>query len=141
MPGSLPSLEIRRTLKAAGMRSTRQRQALASLLLRHGNRHVTAESLHSEALAEGVRVSLATVYNTLHRFTRAGLLRELVVDSGRSYFDTNTSPHHHFLDQRTGVLADIPSGRLRVTGIPTPPEGTEIAGVEVIVRVRSGASE
>ncbi|MDP6351355.1 MAG: Fur family transcriptional regulator [Alphaproteobacteria bacterium] len=141
MLGGPPNPEIRRTLKAAGLRSTRQRHALASVLLRHGNRHVTAETLHAEVRAEGVKVSLATVYNTLHSFTRAGLLRELMVESGPSYFDTNTTPHHHFLDQRTGVLTDIPNGRLRVTGIPSPPESGEIAGVEVIVRVHSGGPE
>ena len=83
-------------LKAAGLRPTRQRLALAKLLLESGPRHVTAEELFHEARSAGIPVSLATVYNTLHQFTSVGLLREVVVDLGQSYFDTNTSHHHHF---------------------------------------------
>ena len=90
-------------LKAAGLRPTRQRLALAKLLLESGPRHVTAEELFHEARSAGIPVSLATVYNTLHQFTSVGLLREVVVDMGQSYFDTNTSHHHHFFDEATGA--------------------------------------
>ena len=83
-------------LTAAGLRPTRQRLGLARLLFEGGNRHITAEQLHREATDGGVKVSLATVYNTLHQFTNAGLLREIMVDSNRCYFDTNVSEHHHF---------------------------------------------
>ncbi len=123
-------------LRAAGLRPTRQRVALARLLLEGGDRHVTAELLHSEAMSSGIRVSLATVYNTLHQFTEAGLLREAVVEPGRSYFDTNTADHHHFFCETTGELRDIPAHYLSVTGLPEPPSGTEIRRVDIIVRVR-----
>lgn len=83
----------------------------------------------------GVTVSLATIYNNLHQFTSAGLLREVVVDSARSYFDTNVSAHHHFFHEETGMLEDIPDSALNVDSIPSLPEGTEISSVDVIVRV------
>lgn len=124
-------------LKAGGLRPTRQRLALARLLFEGGDRHLTAENLHSEAQEAGVRVSVATVYNTLHQFTKAGLLREVVVEPGRSYFDTNVDDHHHFYFEATGDLQDIPSDRLRVRELPEPPEGTRIERVDVVVRVRN----
>jgi Fur family iron response transcriptional regulator len=122
-------------LRGAGLRPTRQRLALARLLFERGDRHVTAELLHGEALAQTVRVSLATVYNTLHQFTTAGLLREVVVEPGRSYFDTNIDEHHHFFSESVGTLQDIPGEDVVVSGLPQPPAGTEIRRVEVIVRI------
>jgi Fur family iron response transcriptional regulator len=122
-------------LRAAGLRPTRQRIALAKLLFDRGDRHVTAEELHGEAEAGNVAVSLATVYNTLHQFTDAGLLRQVVVDSGRSYFDTNTSDHHHFFFEDTGRLKDIPGDAVTVSALPAPPAGGRIQRVDVIVRV------
>ncbi|MEQ8935098.1 MAG: Fur family transcriptional regulator [Amphiplicatus sp.] len=83
-------------LRSVGLRPTRQRLALAKLLFDGRDRHLTAEKLHVEAQAAAIPVSLATVYNTLHQVTDAGLLREIAVDASRSYFDTNTSDHHHF---------------------------------------------
>ena len=127
--------ELRERLRAAGLRPTRQREALWLLLFRGGDRHVTAEALHREAMQAGEQVSLATVYNTLHQFTQAGLLREVVVDSGRAYFDTNTSRHHHFFNTATQELADIPGHAIAVGGLPEAPEGTEVEDVEVVVRV------
>lgn len=126
---------IRDRLREAGLRPTRQREELALLLFGEGDRHVTAEALHREAMMAGTQVSLATVYNTLHQFTEAGLLREVVVDSGRAYFDTNTSRHHHFFNTRTHELADIHGDAISVGRLPTPPEGTEVEDVEVVVRV------
>lgn len=122
-------------LRAAGLRPTRQRLALARLLFDGCDRHISAEQLHTEALSSNIRVSLATVYNTLHQFTDAGLLREIVVDAGRSYFDTNTSEHHHFFYEKTGRLCDIPPELIGLTKIPTAPEGMNISRVEVIVRI------
>lgn len=122
-------------LRTAGLRPTRQRLALAKLLFENGDRHVTAEQLHGEALANDVRVSLATVYNTLHQFTAAGLLREIVVEAGRSYFDTNTSEHHHFFYEKSGKLMDIPGEAIDVAKVPQAPEGTRIQRVDVIVRL------
>ena len=122
-------------LKAAGLRPTRQRLALAKLLFDQDDRHVTAEQLHAEADDARVVVSLATIYNTLHQFTRSGLLREVVVEQGRSYFDTNTSEHHHFFNESTGELVDIPSWPFLVEDLPTPPSGTRIARIDVVVRL------
>jgi Fur family iron response transcriptional regulator len=123
-------------LKAGGLRPTRQRLALARLLFETEDRHVTAEQLHGEALEASVRVSVATVYNTLHMFTKVGLLREVVVEPGRSYFDTNVDDHHHFYFESTGDLQDIPSDQLHVAEVPEPPRGTRIARVDVVVRVQ-----
>lgn len=123
-------------LRNAGLRPTRQRLALAKLLFSGYDRHISAEQLHSEALEQNIRVSLATVYNTLHQFTDAKLLREIVVDSGRSYFDTNTTEHHHFFFEETGQLSDIEEGDMAVVSLPTPPEGAKIERVDVVVRLR-----
>ena len=101
---------------------------------------MTAEQLHGEALAAGIRVSLATVYNTLHRIADSGLMHEVVVEPGRSYFDTNISDRHHFFCEVTGRLPGIPGEDLRVTSLPMPPAGTEISRVDVIIRVRPGSA-
>lgn len=122
-------------LQAVGLRPTRQRLGLARLLFDGADRHVTAEQLHAEALSADMRVSLATVYNTLNQFTDAGLLREVVVEAGKSYFDTNTSDHHHFFLEGSGRLEDIPGRDVVLASLPTPPAGTRVARVDVIVRL------
>ncbi|MFZ3034900.1 MAG: iron response transcriptional regulator IrrA [Parvibaculum sp.] len=123
-------------LRDAGLRPTRQRLALGRLLFDGGDRHVTAETLHEEAQSAGISVSLATVYNTLHQFTGAKLLREVVVDSSRTYFDTNISDHHHFFVENSGKLMDIDGQKIAITGLPDAPDGTGIARVDVIVRLQ-----
>jgi Fur family iron response transcriptional regulator len=123
-------------LRDAALRPTRQRVELIGLLCRAGDRHVTAESLHVEAARAGVRVSLATVYNTLHQFTEAGLLRQVVVDGSRTYFDTNTGDHQHFFVEDEGALIDIPGENIAVAGVPAPPKGTNVERIDVVVRVR-----
>lgn len=120
----------------AGLRPTRQRLALGQLLFLGGHRHVTAESLYEEAMAANTYLSLATVYNTLNQFTEAGLLRELAVSGAKSFFDTRTSPHHHFWSEADGEMADVPAEEVEIARLPTPPEGMEIAGVEVMIRLR-----
>ncbi len=130
-----PFSKVFEQLKSAGLRPTRQRLALGKLLFENGDRHLTAEKLHTEALNEEIRVSLATVYNTLHQFTEAGLLREIVVDSSRSYFDTNTSNHHHFFIEETGDLHDIPADQVNLSNLPPAPDGREVKRVDVVVRV------
>jgi Fur family iron response transcriptional regulator len=122
-------------LRNAGLRPTRQRLALAKLLFENGNRHITAEDLHSEARGASVSVSLATVYNTLHQFTQTGLLREVVVESGRAYFDTNTSQHSHFFFEKSGRLLDIPADAIEISELPPAPDGAEITGIDVTVRI------
>src|SRR5882762_928330 len=138
MSEARPFTPMVQKLRTAGLRPTRQRMSLAKLLFDAGDRHVTAEQLHQEATTARVRVSLATVYNTLHQFTTAGLLREVVVQPGRSYFDTNIADHHHFFCESNGLLQDIAAEDLTVIGLPLPPLGTEIGRVEVIVRVHLG---
>ena len=123
-------------LRRAGLRPTRQRLALAHLLFGHGDRHVTAEGLHEEAVAAGMPVSLATVYNTMHQFTRARLLREVTVDGSRTYFDTNIGNHHHFYCEEDGTLMDIDGDAIAVAGVPLPPPGAEVDRVDVIVRLK-----
>ena len=128
--------EIRARLRQADLRPTRQRMSLAELLFGRGNRHLSAENLHEEAMVHRVPVSLATVYNTLHQFTEAGLLREVAVDGSKTYFDTNTSEHHHFFVEADNELHDFPSDDVTVGGLPAPPKGTQVSRVDVIVRVR-----
>ena len=123
-------------LRDSGLRPTRQRVALADLLFSQGNRHLSAESLHEEAMRRQVPVSLATVYNTLHQFTEAGLLREVAVDGSKTYFDTNTTDHHHFFVEDDNQVLDIPPGAMGVDDIPEPPPGYEISRVDVVVRLR-----
>ncbi len=130
-----PYSQILGRLRDAGLRPTRQRLALGRLLFDGGPRHVTAEALHGEALQANIRVSLATVYNTLHQYTGAGLLREIVVDSQRSYFDTNTGDHHHFFFEDSGRLEDIAGDHILVAEPPEPPEGARVERVDVIVRL------
>ena len=135
MTASRPFTNALELLRAAHLRPTRQRLALTRLLFEQGERHVTAEQLHGEAVAAAVRVSLATVYNTLHQFIEAGLLREVVVNSGRSYFDTNVSDHHHFFFEYSGRLLDILGEHVAVSGLPKAPAGAVIRRVDVIIRV------
>ena len=124
-------------LQTAGLRPTRQRLTLAALLIGDGNnRHVTAESLH-EAAAGCEAVSLATVYNTLRAFCEAGLMAEITVDGSRSYFDTRTDDHPHFYWEDDGRLTDAPADSVRIEALPDVPEGTEIAKVDVVIRLRT----
>jgi len=123
-------------LREAGLRPTRQRLALGRLLFEGGDRHVTAETLHEEAQNAGISVSLATVYNTLHQFTGVHLLREVVVDSSRTYFDTNISDHHHFFVEKSGKLMDIDGEKIAIMGLPEAPVGMGISRVDVIVRLQ-----
>jgi Fur family iron response transcriptional regulator len=127
--------DIAKKLRGAGLRPTRQRVALAELLFAGGDRHVTAELLHEEAQTSKVRVSLATVYNTLHQFTEVGLLREVAVEGAKTYFDTNTSNHYHFFCENTGGLMDIETRDIRIQGLPEAPEGMTISRVDVLVRL------
>lgn len=129
--------ELVERLRQAGLRPTRQRLALARLLFGAGDRHVTAELLHGEAALEGVRVSLATVYNTLHHFTRVGMLNQVVVDAGRYYFDTNTLHHHHFYVESEHRLIDIEGEAVEVGRLPEPPAGRAIERIDVVVRLKS----
>jgi len=122
-------------LRSAGLRPTRQRLALAKLLFAHGPRHVTAESFFNEARTKRVPLSLATVYNALHDFTEKGLLREISIKSGQSYFDTNTADHHHFYFERSGKLQDVPLESVLISSLPDAPAGEKIERVDVVIRL------
>jgi Fur family iron response transcriptional regulator len=136
MTYSTDRIGIDQRVRDAGLRPTRQRVALADLLFAKGDRHLSAEELHEEALSAGVPVSLATVYNALHQFTEAGLLRILAVEGAKTYFDTNTSDHHHFFIEGENTVFDIMSGPVKVIDLPEPPEGMEIVNVDIVVRLR-----
>ncbi|MFN3721763.1 MAG: iron response transcriptional regulator IrrA [Paracoccaceae bacterium] len=124
-------------LARGGLRPTRQRLSLASLLVGDGlNRHVTAESLFALSVQSGDRVSLATVYNTLRAFCSAGLMNEVVVDGSKSYFDTRMDDHPHFYWEDTAELTDAPNDQLEISALPDAPDGTEISRVDVVIRLR-----
>jgi len=124
-------------LASAGLRPTRQRTALAGLLVGDGrNRHVTAESLHAASREAGQSVSLATVYNTLRAFCEAGLIREITVDGSKSYFDTRIDDHPHFYWEEDGRLTDAPAAELEIARLPEAPRGAEVAKVDVVIRLR-----
>jgi Fur family transcriptional regulator, iron response regulator len=124
-------------LMRGGLRPTRQRLSLATLLVGDGeNRHVTAESLYALSVQSDEKVSLATVYNTLRAFCEAGLMNEVVVDGSKSYFDTRMDDHPHFYWEDTASLTDAPADQLQITGLPTAPEGTVVSKVDVVIRLR-----
>ncbi len=127
---------LKSKLREAGLRPTRQRVALGWMMFGKGDRHLSAENLYEEAIKARVPVSLATVYNTLHQFTEAGLLRQVAMDGTKAYFDTNTSDHHHFYIEGEDRMVDIPGLTFSVGQLPPIPEGMEIAHVDVVVRLR-----
>lgn len=134
---SLGKQDTEELLRKASLRPTRQRLALADLLFGGDNMHITAEELHSLSKQNGIHVSLATIYNNLHQFTEAGLLKEVSVNSSRYYFDTNTEPHHHFFYEDDHRLEDIPRDSLNIEKMPALPDGQEIEAVEVIIRIKN----
>jgi Fur family iron response transcriptional regulator len=131
-----PWHDVKSMLREVGLRPTRQRMALGWILFAKGDRHLTAEMLYEEATKAKVPVSLATVYNTLHQFTEVGLLRQVAVDGSKTYFDTNVSQHHHFFVEGENDLLDIPNADVVVGKTPIPPEGYEVARIDVVVRLR-----
>ncbi|MGJ0502947.1 MAG: iron response transcriptional regulator IrrA [Methylocystis sp.] len=128
--------DLKARLRNAGLRPTVQRLSLSRLLFGNGDRHVSAEALHAEAREAGLTMSLSTVYNTLNQFAEAGLLREIAVQGPRTYFHTRTSPHHHFMDEATGRMFDAADGTVEFARLPAPPEGMEVVGCDVIIRIR-----
>ena len=137
MKSPAPSpVTLAKRLRAAGLRPTRQRLAIAAILFDGHDRHVTAETLHAEVRARRIPMVLATVYNALHQFRAAGLLREVLVTPERCYFDTNTSDHHHFYIEPEGMLVDIPADGVNISGLPRQPAGTSVRRVDVVVRVQ-----
>jgi Fur family iron response transcriptional regulator len=135
-----PWHDVKAMLRSVGLRPTRQRMALGWLLFGKGDRHLSAEMLYEEATRAKVPVSLATIYNTLHQFTEAGLLRQIGVDGSKAYFDTNVSEHHHFFLEDADAIIDIPNADVTFGKPPSAPEGYEIARVDVVVRLRRKGS-
>ena len=132
-----PDARLTSWLATGGLRPTRQRLALAALLVGDGeDRHVTAEGLYAAAAGTADKVSLATVYNTLRAFCDAGLMNEVVVDGSRSYFDTRLDDHPHFYWEDSATLTDAPSEQLQISSLPAPPEGAVISKVDVVIRLR-----
>ena len=133
----LPMLaDFAKQLRLAGLRPTRQRVAIAALLLDGRHRHVSADSLIEEITTAGLQVSSGTVYNTLNQFTDAGLLRRVVVHNEYSLFDTNTDHHHHFYEASSDQLVDIPSADVVLAKLPQAPDGHEIKAVDVIIHIQ-----
>ena len=132
-----PFSKALRCLQGVSLRPTRQRLVLAKLLFDDVDRHITAESLHHDANQTGAKVSLATIYNTLHQFVDAGLLKEVIVNSNRTYFDTNVSDHHHIYLNEEDTLQDIPTNDLIISSLPGAPEGKKISGVSVVVHMEN----
>ena len=131
--------ELAALLRAHGINPTQQRIEIAQVLLAR-MQHLSAEQVLSEVNKGRALVSKATVYNTLGLFARKGLVREVIVDPSRVFYDSNVSAHHHFFNIDTGSLADIPPGVLDVMGLPEPPPGTTAVGIDVVVRVRKDRS-
>jgi Fur family iron response transcriptional regulator len=122
-------------LASLGIQPTAQRKRIAELLL-STLQHLSADQVLGHLRAEGVRVSKATVYNTLNLFAERGLLRQLSVDSNRTWFDSNVSPHYHFHDTATGELTDVPLPDVEFSRLPAPPAGMEVAGIDLVIRLR-----
>jgi len=129
--------DVEAMLRDAGLRPTRQRVVLAQLLFAQGDRHLTAEMLHTEAAQSDQHVSLATVYNTLNLFAKMGMLREIGVDGATTYFDTKTCDHHHFFIEGAGEIRDIPTTQIRIGKMASIPEGYEISRVDLMIRLRA----
>ena len=132
----LPVTPIVHRLRSAGLRPTEQRVALAGLLFVGGHRHVTADELHAQAVASGAVLSVATVYNALHDFTEAGLVRVLAIEGLRTWFDTNTADHHHFYVEGRGEIIDLHEKQMEILNMPEPPAGFEVANVDIVIRLR-----
>ncbi|MEQ1781519.1 MAG: iron response transcriptional regulator IrrA [Hyphomonadaceae bacterium] len=128
-------MKVENRLQSAGLRATPKRVAIGGLLFDGRDRHVTADDVAVMARKSGIRVSLATVYNTLNQFVSAGLMKRITLDTDRTYFDTNVSDHHHLFFEENGVLHDIPGDSIRIEGLPEIPTGSKISSVEVIVRM------
>ena len=129
------STTLHARLQSAGLRATPKRLAIGKLLFDGMDRHVTADDVAALARKHNVRVSLATVYNTLNQFVAAGLMKRITLDSDRTWFDTNVSDHHHFFLEEDGTLMDIPGEHIELAELPTPPAGLKVSRIDVVVRV------
>ncbi len=129
------SAECARRLAGYGIRPTSQRVQIAVLMLA-APQHLSAEQILASLRSSGARVSKATVYNTLNLFAARGLIRQLSVDGTRTWFDSNVAPHYHFQDIESGALTDVPVPQVEFSRLPPPPPGMELAGIDVVIRLR-----
>jgi Fur family iron response transcriptional regulator len=127
-------------LRRAGVSPTVQRRRIAEVLLTR-LQHLSADEILARVNERGDPVSKATVYNTLRVFLERGLVREVIVDPQRTFYDSNTEHHHHFYNEHTGELTDFSSGALRISGVPEAPAGTVARTMELVVRVQPDAAE
>jgi Fur family iron response transcriptional regulator len=136
---NLSNQEVVTKLQAHGVAPTRQRLLIAHVLFARPQ-HLSAEQVLERVNQEGAAVSKATVYNTLNLFARKGLVREVIVDPSKVFYDSNVGEHHHMYNVDTGELTDIAHETLQLGELPQLPEGTVPVGVDVIIRVRTGQS-
>lgn len=130
--------EVHSRLRRHGILPTTQRLRIAEVLFARPQ-HLSADRVRESLRSRGYAVSKATVYNTLNLFVRKGLVREVNIDPSRVFYDSNPEPHHHLYDADTGELTDIPADELRLAEMPQLPDGVEVEGVDVVVRVRRRA--
>ena len=127
-------------LRRHGITPTHQRIEIAHALFSRGE-HLSADRLLAIVNERHSETSKATVYNTLNLFLEKKLIREVIVDPNRVFYDPNTAPHHHFYNVDTSELSDIDAGQIDVSGLPPLPDGMVTEGIDIIVRIRSGTSE
>lgn len=128
--------EVIDLMRVKGLNPTQQRVEIAQVLFAEPQ-HVSADQVLGMVNKQRAIVSKATVYNTLGLFARNGLVREVIVDPTKVFYDPTTKPHHHFFNVDTGELMDVESEALVMGGLPALPHGTEIDGIEVVIRVRN----
>ena len=133
------TVRCQRRMADCGIRPTAQRMRIASLLLAEPQ-HLSAEQILASLRQAGARVSKATVYNTLNLFASHGLIRQLSVDGARAWFDSNVDAHYHFHDVATGALIDVPVPEVEFSRLPPPPPGTEVEGIDLVIRLRKTGS-
>ena len=131
--------EVIELMREKGVNPTQQRVEIAQMLFAEPQ-HVSADQVLGMVNRHRPIVSKATVYNTLGLFARNGLVREVIVDPSKVFYDPTTTPHHHFYNCDTGQLTDVVSDSLLVGDLPELPDGTEVAGIEVVIKVRNSGA-
>ena len=126
--------KVQEKLKLYGLRPTRARIRIGMMLL-DKPKHLSADQVHQKLNQKGHTISKATVYNTLNAFSKCGIVSEVTIDPSRTYYDSRTTPHHHFFNIDTGQLVDIASDDMSVENIPRLPDNTQIQDLEIVVKI------